>query len=154
MAFRFSEKMRTVETNGGQHLYVATDIEISAEGHVHISRVSPQRRMSTMILEVKQILSNTFLPSGYPHSVRPEYLQYQIWDSIQGLSSYLRSVLTTRNVLAGVGVGSTEITPLSAALAWVFKDGVGKTDTTIRHIDIVLLDALLCISYIISRFFV
>ena len=41
----------------------------------------------------------TFLPAGYPHSVRPEYISYQFWDSLQALSSYLRSVLTTKSLL-------------------------------------------------------
>lgn len=42
---------------------------------------------------------STFLPAGYPDSVRPQYLKYQFWDSVQGLSSYLRSVLTTKAIL-------------------------------------------------------
>lgn len=28
-------------------------------------------------------LKEIFLPQGYPHSVSPDYLQYQIWDSLQ-----------------------------------------------------------------------
>lgn len=28
-------------------------------------------------------LMNTFLPAGYPGSVRPEYLRYRCWDIIQ-----------------------------------------------------------------------
>ena len=71
------------------------------------------------------ILKDTFLPIGYPDSVRPEYFAYQLWDSVQGISSYLRSVLTTRSVLAGAGVGSAESSALAAALAWVFRDGIG-----------------------------
>lgn len=70
-------------------------------------------------------LSTTFLPVGYPHSVRPEYLTYQLWDSLQGISSYLRSVLTTKALLAGAGVGSTQATPLSAAIVWITRDGIG-----------------------------
>ena len=30
------------------------------------------------------ILKITFLPIGYPHSVRKEYLEYQMFDSLQG----------------------------------------------------------------------
>lgn len=48
-----------------------------------------------------------------------------MWDCIQGMSSYLRSVLTTKSVLQGAGVGSAEATPLAAALIWVFRDGIG-----------------------------
>eukprot|EP01032_Pedospumella_encystans_P010342 gene10342-12094_t len=80
---------------------------------------------SSALHNVSQILKRTFLPVGYPNSVRPEYITYQFWDSVQGMSSYLRSVLTTRSVLAGAGVGSLQSTALAAALTWVFRDGIG-----------------------------
>lgn len=71
------------------------------------------------------IFKTTFLPAGYPHSVKDEYIVYQGWDSFQGISTYIRSVLTTRSVLAGAGVGDTTTTPLAAALSWVLRDGIG-----------------------------
>ena len=70
-------------------------------------------------------LQRLFLPVGYPKSVRPEYLRYQMWDSIQGICSYLRGVLTTRSVLQGAGVGSATSSAVTAALVWVLKDGIG-----------------------------
>ena len=70
-------------------------------------------------------LKRTFLPVGYPHSVRSEYLRYQCWDSLQALCSYLRSVLTMQSVLTGVGVGSAEASTLAATISWFLKDGVG-----------------------------
>jgi len=72
-------------------------------------------------------LSATFLPVGYPHSVREEYLAYQSWDTIQALCSYLRGILTTKAILEGSGVGSEAASALSAAMNWVFRDGVGMT---------------------------
>lgn len=39
---------------------------------------------------------------------------YQLWDSIQGLSSYVRGMLSSQAMLAGVGVGSAAATPLGA----------------------------------------
>jgi hypothetical protein len=74
---------------------------------------------------LKQIVADTFLPQGYPHSVRPEYLEYQFWDAAQGLCSYLRSVITTRSVFAAIGVGNSSISPLTAALTWIVNDGMG-----------------------------
>lgn len=71
------------------------------------------------------VLTTTFLPAGYPHSVKSEYLTYQFWDSVQCISSSIRSVLGTRSMLAGVGVGSVEANALSAAVTWVFRDGFG-----------------------------
>lgn len=67
----------------------------------------------------------TFLPLGYPESVKKEYLEYQVWDSVQALSSYIRGVLSSRFVFQGLGVGDETATGLGAALAWVYKDGVG-----------------------------
>ena len=71
------------------------------------------------------VLTTTFLPTGYPNSVKSEYLTYQFWDSVQCVSSSIRSVLGTRSMLAGVGVGSMEANALSAAVTWVFRDGFG-----------------------------
>lgn len=74
---------------------------------------------------VQQIFYATFLPAGYPHSVRPEYVTYQLWDGLQGVCSYVRGVLTTRSVLSGIGVGSSEASAVSAALIWAMRDGMG-----------------------------
>ena len=40
---------------------------------------------------------------GYPQSVRPEYMSYQIYDSLQGLCSYLRGVVSTSALLTAAG---------------------------------------------------
>lgn len=74
---------------------------------------------------LKTALIQTFLPIGYPASVKAEYLDYQVWDSLQALSSYIRGVLSSRFVFQGLGVGDDTATGLGAALAWVYKDGVG-----------------------------
>ena len=78
-----------------------------------------------LLTSLRKIFMRTFLPIGYPNSVRKEYLQYQLWDSLQGLCSYLRSVLTTQSILIGAGVGSTNKTALAATLVWIMKDGMG-----------------------------
>jgi hypothetical protein len=51
------------------------------------------------------MIRNSFLPVGYPTSVQPEYMKYQIYDSLQALCSYLRGVLCVHAVLVGAGVG-------------------------------------------------
>jgi len=66
-----------------------------------------------------------FLPEGYPDSVAQEYLQYQFWDTVQAMCSYLRGVLSTQALMKGMGVGDGEATPLAAALQWVLRDGAG-----------------------------
>ena len=50
-------------------------------------------------------LCSLFLPVGYPSSVTPDYLEFQIYDTIQAVCSYLRGMLCTHAVLTGMGVG-------------------------------------------------
>lgn len=71
-----------------------------------------------------RVLQDLFLPVGYPASVHEGYLEYQIYDSLQGLCSYLRGVLCSAQVLQAAGVGKAEATALSAAMTWALKDGV------------------------------
>ena len=50
---------------------------------------------------------------------------YQICDSVQGLCSYLRGVVSTSAVLQAAGVGNAEATAMSAAMNWAMRDGLG-----------------------------
>uniref|UniRef100_A0A0R3TYR3 Solute carrier family 40 protein n=1 Tax=Rodentolepis nana TaxID=102285 RepID=A0A0R3TYR3_RODNA len=68
---------------------------------------------------------SAFLPEGYPNSVSGDYLEYQIWDSVQALSSSIIGALAGQAVLIGVGVGDSTASVLAATLTWLFKDGVG-----------------------------
>ncbi len=70
-------------------------------------------------------IASAFLPSGYPRSVAPDYLSYQIYDTIQGLSSYVRGMLSTQAMLTGIGVGVATATPASAVVQFVYRDAVG-----------------------------
>jgi hypothetical protein len=74
---------------------------------------------------LRRILTQLFLPIGYPHSVDPTYFPYQLYDSLQGLCSYLRGVVSTSAVLQASGVGDATATAMSAALAWAIRDGIG-----------------------------
>jgi hypothetical protein len=56
-----------------------------------------------------------FLPEGYPNSTSEDYLAFQLYDSVQGLSSYCRGVLVTQALMIGIGVGEEAATPLGAA---------------------------------------
>jgi hypothetical protein len=74
---------------------------------------------------LKRMFVQLFLPIGYPHSVDPTYLEYQLFDSLQGLCSYLRSVVSSSAVLKASGVGNATVTAMSAAMAWALRDGIG-----------------------------
>lgn len=66
-----------------------------------------------------------FLPQGYPKTVSEDYFQYQFYDSIQAFASRITGTIATKSVLKSVGVGNAEVTPVSAAITWIFKDGTG-----------------------------
>eukprot|EP00614_Pseudopedinella_elastica_P006969 CAMPEP_0172602614 /NCGR_PEP_ID=MMETSP1068-20121228/22789_1 /TAXON_ID=35684 /ORGANISM="Pseudopedinella elastica, Strain CCMP716" /LENGTH=541 /DNA_ID=CAMNT_0013404031 /DNA_START=49 /DNA_END=1674 /DNA_ORIENTATION=+ len=103
------------------------------DGFAHPSQALPDRSKRWWRLQktrdalnfVAAKISGLFLPIGFPNSVRPEYLEYQFWDTLQALSSYLRGIFTTRALLVSAGVGNEDASALSAALTWVFRDGVG-----------------------------
>jgi len=83
-----------------------------------------RRWYQTTTASFQKILSDLFLPTGYPATVQDGYLQYQLYDSLQGLCSYLRGVLCSAAVLEAAGVGDAQATALSAALTWASRDGV------------------------------
>lgn len=96
-----------------------------SDQHQH-SWASSQAWCQHYLLAVpKRVLIDLFLPVGYPQSVRPEYMSYQIFDSLQGLCSYLRGVVSTGALLTAAGVGNAEATAMSAAMTWAMRDGLG-----------------------------
>jgi hypothetical protein len=72
-----------------------------------------------------RVVRQLFLPLGYPHSVDPTYLPYQLYDGLQGLCSYWRGVVSTKAVFQAAGVGDAKATAMSAALNWAVRDGTG-----------------------------
>ena len=79
----------------------------------------------TLLHRLRQVGRDLFLPVGYPTSVAEGYLEYQFYDSLQGLCTYLRGVVSTSAVLVAAGVGDAEATAMSAAMTWAIRDGFG-----------------------------
>lgn len=73
-------------------------------------------RLSNFALEL-------FLPVGFPSSVRPGYISYQLWDGVQGLCTYLRFTLAIKSLLDGLGVGSSNASAVAGSVLWAAKDG-------------------------------
>ncbi|XP_021771309.1 protein root UVB sensitive 3-like isoform X2 [Chenopodium quinoa] len=72
----------------------------------------------------RQILS-AFVPEGFPSSVTPDYVPFQIWDSLQGLSTYIRMMLSTQALLSAIGVGEKSATVIGATFQWFLRDLTG-----------------------------
>ncbi|XP_064449099.1 RUS family member 1 isoform X5 [Mirounga angustirostris] len=70
-------------------------------------------------------LTAVFLPQGFPDSVSPDYLPYQLWDSVQAFASSLSGSLATHAVLLGIGVGNEKASVSAATATWLMKDSTG-----------------------------
>ncbi|KAG9439095.1 hypothetical protein H6P81_019260 [Aristolochia fimbriata] len=72
----------------------------------------------------KRILG-AFVPEGFPGCVTPDYVPFQVWDSLQGLSTYIRSMLSTHALLSAIGVGEKSATVIGATFQWFLRDFTG-----------------------------
>jgi len=106
--------------------------ERSVDGHVvyalewkHESCTPPRKTLVTQNHSQSTALRTLLLPEGFPESVTPDYLEFQVWDTLQALSSYLRGILCTKALLAGVGVGNQDSSAVAAAMQWALRDGTG-----------------------------
>merc|ERR1711939_371541 len=63
---------------------------------------------------LKSTLYGCLLPKGYPDTVAPEYMEYQLWDALQVMMADLRSIIIQQAGLIGLGVGSADATPIAA----------------------------------------
>ena len=56
----------------------------------------------SFVEKVRTFARNAFLPEGFPDSVSEDYLNYQIWDTVQAFASSISGSLATQAVLEGV----------------------------------------------------
>ncbi|TDL24306.1 DUF647-domain-containing protein [Rickenella mellea] len=76
-------------------------------------------------------LAEVFLPSGYPASVTPDYMNYQIYDSLQAFSSSIAGLLSSRAVLEGFGVGDQNASATHAMLLTIVQDATSRLATIV-----------------------
>ncbi|XP_060112605.1 RUS family member 1 [Heteronotia binoei] len=88
-------------------------------------RCVPDRPEDQAYRSLRDVFMSVFLPQGYPESVSPDYLAYQIWDTVQAFASSITGTLATQAVLKGVGVGDETSTVAAATVTWILKDGTG-----------------------------
>lgn len=81
-------------------------------------------------------LYSLLVPVGYPGTVAPEYMQYQLWDTLQVMTEELRGIILQQASIIAVGVGVKGMTPLSSV----------KTDIRLQvvAISVSLLAGLIC----------
>ncbi|KAI4328544.1 hypothetical protein L6164_020888 [Bauhinia variegata] len=108
------------EWNGSSPTKLSKTFTIKASS----SSVSTQRS-GTRFNHVWRRFLQAFVPEGFPSSVTPDYVPFQIWDSLQGLSTYIRTMLSTQALLSAIGVGEKSATVLGATFQWFLRDLTG-----------------------------
>ena len=77
------------------------------------------------VWSLRAFFARVFLPVGWPRSVTADYAGFQIWDSVQGLCSYVRGTISTAALLKAAGLGGGNEAAVSAALNFLARDMVG-----------------------------
>ncbi|XP_034700142.1 protein root UVB sensitive 3 isoform X1 [Vitis riparia] len=83
------------------------------------------RRSGSRFSHVWRRILQAFVPEGFPSSVTPDYAPFQLWDSLQGLSTYIRTMLSTQALLSAIGVGEKSATVIGATFQWFLRDLTG-----------------------------
>lgn len=67
------------------------------------------------------------LPDGYPETLTPDYLPYQLWTLPVHITGWISNSLVTSSLLkaAGLGTGAAGTVAAGAAIKWIVKDGIG-----------------------------
>ncbi|OAA69940.1 DUF647 domain-containing protein [Akanthomyces lecanii RCEF 1005] len=86
---------------------------------------------SRSLREWKKILSDSFLPVGFPHSVSSDYFAYQTFDSLQAFFSTITSLLANRALLQGLGVGDANSSATFALLLTILRDATSRVATIV-----------------------
>lgn len=102
-------------------------LELSANSTSHEHQTSQRQRGTS----VYSMLVEVFLPAGYPHSVKNDYVPYQIYDSLQAFSSSIATLFANRAVLQAVGVGDDSATSTSALFMKIIQETVGRLGTIV-----------------------
>lgn len=79
----------------------------------------------------RQAIFDSFLPVGFPHSVSDDYLAYQTYDSLQAFFSTITSLLASRALLEGLGVGDANSSATFAMLLTILKDAMSRIATIV-----------------------
>ncbi|OVA02143.1 FAS1 domain [Macleaya cordata] len=107
-----------------QGLHTMFELSLTAVLTATPSSLSLQRSGSRF-KEVSTRIIEAFVPEGFPSSVTPDYVPFQIWDSLQGLSTYIRTMLSTQALLSAIGVGEKSATVIGATFQWFLRDFTG-----------------------------
>ncbi|KAL0569071.1 hypothetical protein V5O48_012898 [Marasmius crinis-equi] len=93
------------------------------------SEGTANREGSAYLELLSRFMSKVFLPEGYPKTVSPDYMRYQILNALQAFCSSLAGMLSSRATLEGYGVGNASASATNALLLTVLQDATGRLTT-------------------------
>ncbi|KAJ9174163.1 hypothetical protein P3X46_017221 [Hevea brasiliensis] len=107
------------EWNGSSSTKLSKTATITASPSLSI------QRSGSRFDHVWRRVLQAFVPEGFPSSVTSDYVPFQVWDSLQGLSTYIRTMLSTQALLSAIGVGEKSATVIGATFQWFLRDLTG-----------------------------
>ncbi|KAE9399909.1 DUF647-domain-containing protein [Gymnopus androsaceus JB14] len=120
--------MEVIERDEAGHVFRIKVKDFETHQLVLDNAKANNRSSSTSFLS---FIAKVFLPAGYPRSVSPDYLRYQILNALQAFCSSLAGLLSSRATLEGYGVGDASATATNALLLTVLQDIFGRLTTIV-----------------------
>ncbi|CAK9165969.1 unnamed protein product [Ilex paraguariensis] len=118
---KLSSSIVLEEWNGTSSTKLIKTATITASSNSSLSI----QRSGSKFNQVSRRILEAFVPEGFPSSVTPDYIPFQIWDLLQGLSTYVRTMLSTQALLSAIGVGEKSATVIGATFQWFLRDLTG-----------------------------
>ncbi|XP_019166363.1 PREDICTED: protein root UVB sensitive 3 isoform X1 [Ipomoea nil] len=103
----------------------STSTKLTKTATISISSSSSSlsiQKSSNPFTHISGKILQAFIPEGFPNSVTPDYVPFQVWDLLQGLSTYVRMMLSTQALLSAIGVGEKSATVIGATFQWFLRD--------------------------------
>lgn len=82
----------------------------------------------------KAFLYELFLPNGFPSSVAPEYWNYQLWDTMQQVTYFVNTVISSQAIMKFHGVGDPSKTPTEATALSVSRQALAESVSLLARV--------------------
>ncbi|KAJ7034584.1 vitamin B6 photo-protection and homoeostasis-domain-containing protein [Mycena alexandri] len=101
----------------------------SSDHRGEMSATTASATRTPLRVQITEFAGKVFLPAGYPASVSPDYLRYQVFNALQAFCSSLAGLLSSRALLEGFGVGNAHASATNALLLTVLQDFFSRITT-------------------------
>ncbi|KAL3152745.1 hypothetical protein ABBQ38_012335 [Trebouxia sp. C0009 RCD-2024] len=121
------QKKSVVKVTGITQLSNGKAQHFGSAGNPIEERHEAEPNTSVTNKNITDVLKGLILPVGYPDSVTPDYLAYQLWAVPAHITGWMGSSLITSSLLAAVGLkaGAGTAAAGAASIRWITKDGLG-----------------------------